>query len=154
MSTAIRNLKREHFSSTQPCRPGRCINHNQQSKSISGAAGYHQRGIAVYQQPSEIKAKALLDDTNMSIRAVSTAISKAKTYLAQVHITSAVYQPRSAKRKHICAVYKQQSNIMAKALLDDTAFRPVRCINGEQQSKSISGVPVYHQRGIAVNQQQ
>ena len=43
-------LKRKHFWSTQPCQPGRCINYNQQSKFISGAAVYHQFGITVYQQ--------------------------------------------------------------------------------------------------------
>ena len=48
---------------TQACRRVRYINRNQQSKSISGAAVYHQRGIAVYQQQSKTKAKTRLDDT-------------------------------------------------------------------------------------------
>ena len=78
MSTAIRRLKRKHCSSTQPCRPGRCINRDQQSKDISDAAVYRQRSVAVYHQPSKSQAKALLDDTVMSTRVVSTAISKAK----------------------------------------------------------------------------
>ena len=37
----IYNLKRRHLWWTQPCRPGRCINHDQQSKIISAAAVYH-----------------------------------------------------------------------------------------------------------------
>ena len=52
------------------------MNSDQQSKGIYGATVYHQSGT-------------------------STAFSKAKTYLAQLYITSAVCQPRSAKRKHI-----------------------------------------------------
>ena len=95
ISTGIRNLKRKRFGTIQRCRPERCINRDKQNKSVSGAAIYRQRGVAGYQQPFKHKAKALVDDTAMSTTTVSTTISKAKTYLAQVYIASAVYQPRS-----------------------------------------------------------
>ena len=62
--------KQKHFWPTQPCPPGRCLNREQQCESISGASVYHQRGIAVYQQQSKTQAKALLDDTAGSTRAV------------------------------------------------------------------------------------
>ena len=120
-------LKQKHFWSTQPCRPGRCINREQQSESISGAAVYHQRGIAVYQQQSKTKAKALLDDTAVSTRAV--------------------YQPREL-------YINSNQNYSEKHLWSTQPCRPGRCINHDQQSESISGAAVYHQRGIAVYQQQ
>ena len=112
--------KRKHFWSTQPCRPGRCLNRKLQNKSISGAAVYHQRGIAVYQQQSKFQANALRDGTVMSTGAVhqprefflnssqnwnestsgrhsrvalggvSTTINKVKSSLVQLYITSAV----------------------------------------------------------------
>ena len=121
--TRNQKLTRNHFWTTYPCRPVRYIDRYQQSKSISGAAVYHQRGIAVYQQQSKTEAKARLDDTAVSTRAV--------------------YQPRELfidsnrkrKRNHFCLTQP---------------YRPGRCINREQQSKSISGAAVYHQRGIAV----
>ena len=94
-------LKRKHFCTKQPCRPGRCVNRDEQSQNISGSAVYHQRCVAVYQLPSKSEAKALLDDTPMSNRAASTAISKAKAYLPQVYMTKVVYQTRLAKNKHI-----------------------------------------------------
>ena len=47
--------KRKHLWTTQPCRPGRCINRDQHSKSISCAAVYHQCALL-----SAIKAKACL----------------------------------------------------------------------------------------------
>ena len=87
-----------------------CINRDQLSKSISCAAVYHQRGIAVYQQPSKSKAKALLDDTAVSTRAV--------------------YQQQSAKQEHIrrsCisparySCYQHPSEVTGKAFLDHTA---------------------------------
>ena len=86
----------------------------------------------------------------MSTRAISTAISKAKTIFG-----SAVYHKRRvsiaiSKRKHVWDVCHQQSKSMAKALLDDTACRPVRYINRDQKRKSISCAAVYQQSGIAV----
>ena len=68
---SIRKCWRKHFWTTQPCRPVRYVNCNQKRESISCAAVYHQRGVAVYQQPSKSKAKALLDDTAISTWAVS-----------------------------------------------------------------------------------
>ena len=47
--------KRNYFRTTQPCRSGRFINRDQQSKTISGAAVYHQRTLSI-----EIKAKSCL----------------------------------------------------------------------------------------------
>ena len=104
----------------------RYINRYQQSKSMTGAAVYHERGIAVHQQPSRTKANARLDDTVVS--------------------TWAVYQPRELyinsnqkrKRKHFWSTQP---------------CRPGPCINRDQQSKSISGAALYHQRGVAVYQQ-
>ena len=118
---------RNHFWSTQPCRPGRCINRDQQSKSIFGAAIYHQRGVAVYQQQSKTKANAFLDDTTLSTRAVYQP--------RELYINS----NRKLKRKHFWSTQP---------------YRPGRCINRPQQSKYICGAAVYHQRGIAVYQQQ
>ena len=115
-------LKRKHFRTTQPCPPRRYFNRYQQSKSISGLAVHHQRGIAVYKQQSNLKAKALLDDTAVSTRAV--------------------YQPRELyinSRKHFWS--RQPCRLR-------------RCINRHQQSKSIAGAAVYHQRGVAVYQEQ
>ena len=74
VSTAIKTLSESPAG--RRSRRGQYINRDQQSKGIHGATVYHQRGI-------------------------STAFSKAKAYLPQLYITSAVYQPRSAKRKHI-----------------------------------------------------
>ena len=81
--------RRKHRWSTRPCRPGRCINYNRQSKSISGAAvhitsvgtpaWYSCTSTAVYK--TKAKAKTHPDDTAVSI--------------------GAVYQPRSAKQKHL-----------------------------------------------------
>ena len=70
--------KRTHFWTTHPCRPGRCLNREQQRKSISGAAVYHRRGIAVYQQQSKPQTNALKDDiavsTGLVYQPLSTAI--------------------------------------------------------------------------------
>ena len=66
--------KRKHFWSTQPCRPGRCLNREQQSKSISGAAVCHQRTLS-----TAIKAKSCLTHT------LSTTI-KGKSCLTQRYV--------------------------------------------------------------------
>ena len=79
----------------------RSINCDQRKESLSGAAVYHQRGVAVYQQITKSKAKAFLDDTAMSTWVVTNTISEAKTCAAQVCITSTEYQPPSVKRKDI-----------------------------------------------------
>ena len=118
-----RNQK--HFWSTKPCRPGRCINQGQQSRNISWAAVYHQRAIAV-SQPKP-KAKALLDHTAVSTRAV--------------------YQSREL-------YINSNQNLKRKNLWSTQPCRPGRCINRDRQSTSICGTAVYHQRGIAVNQEQ
>ena len=75
MSTAITNPNRKHFWETQRCRPRRCINRDQQSRSISGAAVYHQFALKNRDQSQR-----------MSVAAVSARV---------------VYQPLSAKQKHI-----------------------------------------------------
>ena len=135
-STAIGILKRKHFSSTQPCRPGRCINCNQQSKDISGAAVYHQRGVAVYQQPSKSRSTASLDYTacrpvrNINryqhIRricispaqcsCISTAIRNKSESISGRH--SRVHQGGISTAK---AANQQPPGTKAKALLVDTA---------------------------------
>ena len=71
---------------------------------MSGAAVYHQRGI-------------------------STAISKAKAYLAQLYINS----NHNTKQKHRWTT---------------RPCRPERYINRDQQSKIIPGAAVYQQHGI------
>ena len=122
------NLKRKHFWTTQPCRPGRCLNREQQSKNISGPAVYHQRGIAVYHQQSKTQAKALLDDTAVSTRAM--------------------YQPRSAKQKHlwrscISPAWYSCISTAIKIESESTSGRHSHVdqggINRDQQSKNISG---------------
>ena len=97
---------------------------------------------------SKTKAKALLDDTAMSTRAVSTAIRKAKTYLAQLYIN------RDQHSENISELYTNSNKKRKpKHFWVIQPCRPVRYMNGEQQSKSISGAAIYHQRGIAVYQQ-
>ena len=97
--------------------PTRYINRVQQSKNTPGAAVYRHGGI-------------------------STAISKAKVYLAQLYInsihkttvsTSAVYQRPSAKQKHT-----RRSNISA-----------ARYTNRDQQMEILSGATVYQQCGTS-----
>ena len=144
MSTAIGRLKRKHFTLTQPCRPGRCINRNQRSKDISGAAVYRQRGVAVHQQLSKPKAKELMDHTAMSTRAVSTAISEAKTYLAQLYIN------RDQQSESISELYIKSNRTLCRKHFWTTQ-RVDQC--GISTTISISGKAVYHQRGVAVYQQ-
>ena len=96
VSTAISNAKYLWRSSVSAALS---INSDQRTERLSGAAIYHQRGVAVYQQPSKSEAKARLDDTAMSTRAASTTINKAKTYLAQVCLNSEVYRPMISKAK-------------------------------------------------------
>ena len=167
----------------------RYINRYQQSKSISGAAVYHERGIAVYQQPSKPKEESRLDDTVASTRVresckstasktkakallvdlggVSTVISKAKTSLAQLYITSAVLlyirshqnQSESTSGRHSCvdqggisttrAVYQQQLKTEAKALLVDTAVSTGAVYQPRSAKQSICGAAVNHQRGYS-----
>ena len=59
---------------------------------------------------------------------LSTAIHRKKVYLAQLHISSSVYQPRSGKRKHaVVAIYQQRSGHQS----DSTAGRHGRdCQSG------------------------
>ena len=110
----------------QSCRPQQYINGDQQIKSISGAAVYYQRGI-------------------------STAISRAKAYLVQMHVTSAV------------ELHTTASKWKAKALLDDTVMstRAVSTaiskektylaqlyINRDQQSESISELYINSNRNL------
>ena len=117
-------LKRKHFWSTQPCRPGRCINRDQQIKSICGTPVYHQRGVAVYHQQSKTKAKALLDDTDVSTRAVY------QPRLAEQSISgAAVYQQRGV------AVFQQQSKWKAKAHVDQGGINRDQQINSNQKLK-------------------
>ena len=78
-STGIKNLKRSH--SGRHGRVKQYINRDQQSKNISGADVYQQHGVVLYQQQSKPESKALLENAAVSTRAV--------------------YQPRSAKQKHI-----------------------------------------------------
>ena len=144
MSTAIRRLKRKHFSSTQPCRPGWCINRNQGSKVISGAAVYRQRGVAVHQHLSVSEANALLDDTAMSTRAVSTATSKAKTYLAHLYIN------RDQQSESISELFINSSRTSWRKHFWTTQ-RVDQC--GISTAISISGEAVYYQRSVAVYQQ-
>ena len=114
------NGKRKHFWSTQLCLPGRCINRDQQSKSISGAAVYNEGGIVVYKQPSKLKRRHVCTEqarrpgryitrescistaikteserisgrqSRVDLGGVSTAISKAKAFLAQLYTTIVV----------------------------------------------------------------
>ena len=99
-STGIKNLKRIH--SGRHGRVEQYINRDQQSRNMSGADAYQQRGVAVYQQQSKPEAKALLEYAAVSTRAVYQPRSaKTKAYLAQLYFTSAVYKPRSAELRHI-----------------------------------------------------
>ena len=118
--------KRKHFWSTQLCRPGRYLNREQQSKSISGAAVYHQRGIAVYQQ--------------QYIKKINESASGRHRRVDQGGISMAR------------AVYQQQSKLKRKHFWSIQPCRPGRRINHNQQSEIIPGAAVYHQRGIAVYQ--
>ena len=72
------NPKRKWCWTTQPCRSER-VNRDQEIEILYGTA------VAVYQ-----------------LRGISIAISKSKAYMAQLYISSTVYQPRSARQKHIC----------------------------------------------------
>ena len=70
---------------------------------------------------NKMKAKALLDDTAMSTRAVSTAISKAKTYLAQLYNHQRGMSTAISKAKAYLSCIPTAIKTTAKALLDDTA---------------------------------
>ena len=105
-------IKAKPFWKTRPCRAQRYTNRDQQKKNISGADICHQRGVAVYQQQSKPQANALLENAAVSTRAV--------------------YQPISAKHKHVWR----------------SCISPARYINRDQQSKGISGADSCHQRGI------
>ena len=111
------NLKRKHFWSTQPCR--KCGLSTAISKAIAYPAQLYnyQRGIAVYQQQSKTKSKALLDDTAVSTRTV--------------------YQPQE---RYI----NNNQTLKRKQFWTTQPCRPGRCISRDQQSKSISGVAVCH----------
>ena len=143
-------LKRKHFWSTQPCRPGRCINHNQHSEITSGAAVYHQRGIAVYPPPSKIKTKAFLDDTAVSTWAVSQPRTSKQNNLwrsckspARYSCISTVIEnsSKSASGRHrrvdqggkstARVVNKQQSKLKRKHFWTTQPCRPGRCVNRE-----------------------
>ena len=104
VSTAIKNLSESPAG--RRSRRGQYINRDQQSKGIYGATVCHQRGI-------------------------STAFSKSKAHLPQLYITSAVYQPRSAKQKHT------RRNCISTP----------RYTNRDQQREIISATAVYQQRG-------
>ena len=81
----------------------------------------------VYQLRSA-KRKSFWATPPCRIERYLTAIRRKKVYLAQLHINSAVYQPRSAKRKHTgAAIYQQQS----EQQIDSTAGRHGRdCQSG------------------------
>ena len=98
--------KRKRFWTTQPCGPGRFINCDRQSQSMSGPAVYHQHGVVVYQQPSKSKskAKALLDDTAMSTRAITIAISKVK-HIWRKCVSPARYINRDQQSESISELY-------------------------------------------------
>ena len=117
-----RTIHRKHFWMTE--RVDQC---GSSAISISGEAVYHQRGVAVYQQPSETKAKAFLDHT--------AVFAKAGYQSRKLHINSL----RKIKRKHFWSTQPG---------------RPGRCLNREQQNKRISAAAVFQQRGIAVYQPQ
>ena len=122
-------LKRMSFWSTWPCRPGRCINHNQKSETISGAAVYHERGVLYINSKKKIKigeAKESLDDTAVSTRAV--------------------YRWREL-------YYQQHSKLKRKHFWSTRPCRPARCINHNQKSEIVSGAALYHKRGKSVIQQ-
>ena len=67
-----------------------------------------------------------------------------------MYIISTVYRPRSAKPKHMSAVYQQQPDIMTIALLDDTAASTSAVYQPQPEKKIIFAAAEYHQRGIAV----
>ena len=117
-------LRRKNFW-LQPCRSGRTINRKQQSKRVSGAAVYHQRRIAVYQQRSKLKRKLF--------------------WMTQSCRPGQYIYRESCKSRAI--------KMNRKQLWSTQPCRPERCINHDQQSKSISGAAVYHQRCIAVYHQ-
>ena len=96
----------------RPCRPGRYINQYQQNISMSGASVYHQR-------------------------AITTAISRAKAYLVQIHVTSAVYLHTTA------------SKWKAKAPLDDSGMSTRAISTAISKAKTIFGSAVYHKRGVS-----
>ena len=96
-------------------------------------------------------------------RSIDCDINQAKAYLAQVHITNAVYQLRSSMRNVSgTAVYHKQrgitvythyinsnSKLKRKHGWATPQCRPGQYINRDQQYNSIYGATVYHQLGIS-----
>ena len=122
--------------STRPCRSGRCINLYLQSKRFYGAAVYHQRSIAVFRQQSKTKAKALLDDTDVSTRPVYQARMAEQSIFG-----AAAYHQRGIA---ISAASKSKT----KAFLDDTTM--TRVVSAAiSKAKTYPGTNVYRQRGIS-----
>ena len=147
----------------------RCINHDHQSKSISGASVYHQRyscispvryssistarrekiaktlrvdtavstARAVCQQQSKPKARALLDDTALSTWALYQPRSPNQMHLWQSCISPARYSCISPARYSCISTARKETK--AKALLDDTA---------------VSNKAVYQPRELYVNSNQ
>ena len=66
-------LKRKHFWTTRPCRPGRFINRDQRIKSLFGAAVYNQRNSINCDQSEIISGAAAYHQHGLS-----TAISERK----------------------------------------------------------------------------
>ena len=116
---------------------------------MAGAAEYHQRGVAVYQQQSKSKGTALLDDRAMSTRAVSTAVSKAKTYLAQVlHHQRGTLAAISKVKAYLSCISTAIGNYGESASGRHSRVDQCGISTAISKAKSISGAAVYHQRGI------
>ena len=147
------NLNRKHFCTMQPCRPGRYINCEisqaqaylaqlhitsalyqlrSAQRSMSGTAVNHQqRGTAVYQRQSDLKRKhCWATQPCRPGQCINRDQQIKRIYMEQLYITSAVYQPRSAKQKHSWR----------------SSISPGRYINRDQQRESISGAAVHQQQ--------
>ena len=123
--------------------PAGHINRVQQSKSTSGAAVYHQRGISIAISKARALLAQLCINSNHNTKRKhrwTTRLCRPACYInrdqqiksipgAAVYINSTVYQPRSAKGN---AIWR---NCISTA----------RNINCSQHSGSISGAAVYQQ---------
>ena len=130
--------KRKQVWTTHACRPGRCINSDQQTKRLYDAAVPPARCSCI-STAIKLKSKERLADTAGSIRAVyqprelyinSNHKSETEALLVDTSVTLlGVYQPRSAKQSFCGAavyhhrgisVYQEQLRTKAQSLVDDT----------------------------------